>query len=891
MDFKVFSTDTTNIFPMTNTTTGGQLLTEYNLRSMGSVATPESVNYYIGQSFVHGENDFYVLTSENANYFNEEATVPASGIVVIRPGRALVNGHFIESLVDVSIDLFEMNEELSKQGETELLGNLVIGLRAFYSTEETMAGSIKPEVIVADGSADYVFEGIQVVILPESEFILPEDSPNDESRVTAHIKLASFTLTNGGITKVKQNYPGKCAMLDSIRMGSVDDLLSDEYIKKTGLNPGNHYVYAGKGRRDFGNKDADTWCVVDDCLAVFDEHPSRSTNAPAYSSAQFITDSQNRVQLVLPHKQIDGSAGYYYTDTYGNRLYFDPVFLNVPKADYNLGTPGTVDKAYTNQIKTIAAELKSIYYRTGIAQKGYIDELNDVNELPTINQLWNPGDYILVAEDNTIMYEAAALERKPSTMYAVIPGIVNEVSFLQSGTPDNLTGTQLAYVEGSYEDNQDPPSTDDPDVYSTYWGDLTLYRGVKDKDYFVYNYTDENGVVTPYYYVVSAEGNREYSAPILLSEGVPLASEDTIGGFLNVPDTATDYGYVYVDSDGHLRLMDYALLRTGVLAYQLGEDFSTPDGVSNSEVQTYLDEYVNRRVAFPNENQTANSSANCIHIYIKVNAPDDESESIDLYDIDSRFATSVYVHLYGTSNENLTINISDCAKIRIENKVEGDININLYRSCLYYDATILSTLNIITDLSLWYEKFENTDPNLVVDGMTVMCSYSTSSTSVYADLAVSSSEYWSEAAPNDNHFMVALQGLTFGADGTITGANVLVGNDSTSNVSLGKSIIQTKFELPQGPSLYYPRKRMKNQIKVTGEFVSAYSVSGPTGYIVQDTRFSLLTPKYNLYEDIIQQGMIAFYVDASLVESDSTNTIDVWRPGSFHAFSGTSLMK
>ena len=77
----------------------------------------------------------------------------------------------------------------------------------------------------------------------------------------------------------------------------------------------------------------------------------------------------------------------------------------------------------------------------------------------------------------------------------------------------------------------------------------------------------------------------------------------------------------------------------------------------------------------------------------------------------------------------------------------------------------------------------------------------------------------------------------------------------------------------------------------TGEFVSAYSVSGPTGYIVQDTRFSLLTPKYNLYEDIIQQGLIAFYVDASLVESDSTNTIDVWRPGSFHAFSGTSLMK
>lgn len=883
MDFKVFNVNTTNIFPMVNTTTGGQLLTEYNLRSINSVLSSESVEFFAGMSVAHSLSDFYVMTSENASFFSSTQAIPANGIIVIQPGRALVNGHYVESLVPISIDMYEVNADLVSRGETPLDGKLAIGLKAVYSTEETMAGSIKPEVETADGSAEYIFEGIQVVILPWEDFILPEDT-NQEIGVTAHLKLATFTLTSAGLYDVKQNYPAKCKAFDITRIGSVDDLLSDAYIKKAGLDPGKFYAMAGKGSTSSGR---DAWCNIDDSLIVWDAYPHKSINEPAFTSATFITDVNDNVRLVLPHKQIDGSAGYTVTNAAGQRLYFDPVSLTLPKADYNSGTAGTVDKAYTNQIKSIATELHNIYNRAGMTQKGYIEILDDIADLPALNQEWTPGDYIIVSQDNTLEYESTTVDREPSTMYVVIPGIVNEIAYGRPGGYTTLTGTQLAYAEGFAENGDPEPSTDDPELFSTYFGDLTQYRGIKNQDFFLYNYTNENGVVVPYYYYVSAEGLREYSAPILLTSEIPVASETVVGGFLNVPDTATDYGYVYLDSDGHLRLMDYGLLRSGVLAYQLGEDFATPSGVSNAEIQNYLDEYVNQRVAFPNANQTQNAeNPNVINIEVTV-TESDEVEVIDIYDIDSRFNTSVYLHLYGTANENLTINISDCSRIRIENKIEGSPVINLYRSCLYYDYMILNTLSNIADLKLWYQKFESTDSNLVVDGMTVVCS---SGSSVYTDYNVTGSEYWSETAPNDNHFIVALQSLTFGSDGYVTGASVLVRNNSTSNVALGKSIIHEEFELPQGPSLYYPKRRFNNQVKVTGEFIAAYQNYSPVGYIIQDTKFSLLTPCYDRYEEVVKRGDIAFLVDASLVESSDSNMIDVWDTGSFHSFSGTTLM-
>lgn len=882
MNLTCFSVNTTNIFPMTNTSTGGQLLTEYNLRAIDSVATSEEVNYYIGQSFVHGEKDFYLLTSSNALDYGNDAAIPANGIIEIQPGRAVVNGHFIESLVPIPIDMFEINEQLRSSGQDVLSGEISIGLLAVYSTETTMAGSIKPEVISASGTGEYLYEGIQVVILPSEAFKLPSDVPDDETSVTAHVKLGSFMFTSSGITNVSNNYPAKCRIFDAIRTGSADEILSDEYVKKTGLDPGSHYVYAGKGQTE---TKSDTWCAVDDSLIVWDAFPHKSKNKPEIESAMFGLDASETVRLYLPHKQIDGSAGYSITDEHGNILYFDPVSIAIPKADYNLGTGGTVDSKYTNVIKKLRDDVNTYRMSVGGKQVFYIDYLDSIEELPKINNNWSPGDYILVNQDNTIIYESTVIDKKPSTMYAVIPGYVQEISYVAGYYGGD--GIELNAVSASFEDGADPPSTDDPEVYSQYWGDLTQYRGRKNIDYFLYEYTDENGDVHKYYYVVTVTAAKEYSDAIVLSGPIPVASEDVVGGFLNVPDTATDYGYVYRDEDGHLRLMDYALLRTGVLAYQLGEDFTTPSGASNDEVQLYLNEYVNQRVAFPNVNQIQNAEdPNVIHINVTVTDSED-AETINIYDIDSRFNTSVYLHLYGNASSNITINISDCARIRVENKITGDPNINLYRSCIYYDSNVINALTNIVDMSLWYQQFTATDPDLVVDGMEVICN---ASTSVYTDLNVATSDSWSTSAPNDNHFMVALKSITFKANGDVIGASVLVRNASTSNVRTGSFVIRTSFELPQGPSLYYPKRRMPNQIKITGQFIASYVLRNPSGYMIQDTRFSLLTPSYDTYEDAVIQGSIAFFITASVVEDTDPKYIDAWSTNSFHYFSGSTLM-
>ena len=65
MNLKLFSVATTNLFPATNTTTGGQLITEYNMRCRESVEGPESIEYMQGLRFVHSEKDFalYILRS------------------------------------------------------------------------------------------------------------------------------------------------------------------------------------------------------------------------------------------------------------------------------------------------------------------------------------------------------------------------------------------------------------------------------------------------------------------------------------------------------------------------------------------------------------------------------------------------------------------------------------------------------------------------------------------------------------------------------------------------------------------------------------------------------------------------------------------------------------
>ena len=347
MNFNVFSAGNINVFPCANTSQGGQLMTEYNLRSRESVDTDESIKYLSGKSYVHSEDDFKVSIQQD-----DSGTVISSSVLEIAPGRGVINGHYVESLTPVIVDIAAANASARANGDPILKGQLSVGLRIMYSTEQTMAGAMLPE------NGDYLFEGVQVVILPSSEFKLPVDSPDDESGVTAHIKLADFTYLNGAISvsSINNNYPEKCFTMSADRIGNVENMLSGEFVKKTGLNPKKLYTFAGKGTDPATGQD--TWCDSTSALMVWDSNLTEVDEAPMYNSARFLADATSgKISLYLPHKQIDGM-----TNTAGDPTYYKSVNLDLPVADFTTETPGTVDTNYTKNIKLIPIKRIAVTY-------------------------------------------------------------------------------------------------------------------------------------------------------------------------------------------------------------------------------------------------------------------------------------------------------------------------------------------------------------------------------------------------------------------------------------------------------------------------------------------------------------------------------------------------
>lgn len=869
MNFTVYPISTTNIWPLANDTKNGQLMTEFNLKSRESVSTPEIIKYIVGNSFTHGEEDFKVRIQTDG-----AGTVISSSVLEILGGRAVINGHFVESLTPITIDMLEANAQARLDNMEPLKGQLTVGIRAMYSTEKTMAGAMMTY------NDEGYYEGIQIVILPRDKFKLPIDCPTEPDKVTAHIKLADFNFVNGAINSVVNNYPGKIQNLSAERIQNIDRMLSNIYVTKTGLNPKKLYTFAGKGTDP--STRLDTWCESTDALMVWDSNPTLTTIEPLYRETSFGVSESGKVQLYVPHKQIDGMK-----DTSGNAQYYADKIYNLPLADYSRGTSGTVNKEYTNHIKAVSEKLNNIYRMPAGKQVGYVPVLNDIADLPPINNNWAIGDYIIIGQDNTLDESSDGVS-SPSTMYVVLPGIVSAYKYLtkvtnSSEVPASLTGIQLDSPLEMDNKTGNPPNTTDPTTYGQYFDLSSNWRGVVDKDYFVVSYTS-GANNTRYYYAVSQAGERGYSDPVHLTGQIPFAQEDTIGGFLNVPETTLDGGYVYRDETGHLRLLDYNLLRSGVLAYQLGEDFKVPAGITHEEVQANLDEYVNERVAFPNYTQTQNkSNPNVIEITLDLSVEEEET-TINIHDIDSRFNTSVYLHILGNADSKCTINISDCEKIRIDSNIGGNPTINIYRCNLYYNASVIDRLDTIQDFKLWYEQYESTDPKLLVDNMTVRA--------IDEPIIPNEIDYWNTSAPNDNHYMYALQSITFAPNGDIIGCGMYIKNETSSNISEGKSIVSSKFVLPQGSGLIYPKSKLTRKLKITGSFVNAYPTD--SGYMVLDTNFSAVTNKVSAYDTTdVADGVIAFYVNANLVNSVTGlpigTELDCWDSNAFHVFQGVAL--
>lgn len=958
MNFTTFLVSSTNIFPLANSTAGGQLLSEWNLRSREMVSTPSSIKFDAGHSFTHCDDDYKVALDTG----DTDGAI-TSTVLKIFPGRAIINGHFVENLAPMYVDILEANTELRNLSMAPLKGKLAIGIRAYYSTEATMAGSMEVE----DDNNKYA--GVQLVVLPEKELLTPLDVPTDEDSVTCHLKLATFTFRNGVIVEssITQN-PNKTKYIDGGRLFNITEIMSDSYISKAGIHPNRLYVFAGKSTynpatQDYEVSGKDTWCDATGSLMIWDSHVDLNNTTTDESElateAVFNVDlTDDSIYLDIPHKQVDGMKS-----STGDLLYYKDKILKLPKADYNSNTSGTVTPEYTKNVKKINARINDeLHQLVKGKQRAYRETLssqevdsNDTTKLPKINPDWEVGDYVLVGQDYTV--DNATTADAPSTIYAVIPGLITALTYIgytegsveQWVEPDYSmpTGVELYDAQIS-EDLTSPTSVELSEMFPDY----TAMRGIPKPandgpvDYFAITYSPDSQSVKKYYYAVTSATAKEWSSTIFLTGTIPLADEDIIGGFYNISSGVTDAGYVYMDEEGHLRLVDYGLLRTGLLAYQLGEDLTFPKSLSLSEVQDYLDEYVNDRIAFPNSTQKENAAENnvpenVIHIYIDIadsetSVVEDEEETseettaqnaITIQNIDSRFGTCVYFHFTGTATSNTTINIVDCQKIRIDsticgnttsNTYEGGPIINLYRTNLYYDAAVLNYiisadrntqpngLNeeiiyedgvVYTDfypesftgmvgLSLWYQQYESTDPQIVVDDKTV--------SELDVGYISESFEFWNqETAPNDIHYSLALSSISFDGTGVITKVGLLIADRSTNNVDpYGQHVFYGKFTLPQGVGLSYPQACIRKPLKITGSFVSAYKPDGGTDVIISNTNFTAETGVYDVANsNTTATGNIAILtnITSEPINVDFDTNLAPWRQNSYNLFYGGTV--
>lgn len=1079
MNFISFPVGTTNIFPLANSHAGGQLLTEWNLRSRESVNTDPNVKYVIGPSFTHSLDDFKIQPQTDGT----TGKVISSTTLQITEGRALVNGHFVQSLTPINIDIAEANFALGQEGRPLLKGELAVGLRMMYSTYQTLAGSA-----LIENDNDY-YEGIQVVIIKTSEVKLPKHAPNetDESKVNMHLLLGTFNFKNGKVSNVIVNKQ-KDKTIDASRISNVSELLSDVYITKNGLNPNRIYTFAGKSSDGQTLSGKDTWMDTTDSLIVWDNNPQTTLIKPSLNARFEYNKQTGDVSLILPHKQVPGMK-----NTQGKDLYYEDKVLKLPVANYETGLGGVVGKEYTNKIKEISNRVDRFYRLPNSRMRGYIPVLTDKAQLPVIpestvsngvniisdyfsdihqirssvadvrkelkqlsetilanvdarvsnvastyftdqfnahiqstnssiktiedgikeldrritqlegssqgntdekikqlnnkiitlqgqievltksvNELkvttqtfitkadkqiaksiqdhvassnakidaalakitstfgeletrlikriddsirqladkynvstdfnWRPGDYILVGEDQTLAQQT--IGRAPSTLYMVGPSKILAIKYVDSivsklSTDQGLTGdsykhayeVMLRKTPSGLAGGICIASTNISNIAESspnLW-EVTNYKGTLGLDYFVarhkvYDETTKVETWTCYYYTPSlVENHLEYEAPIWLTGHISPATEKSIGGFLNVPSNAIGGGYVRLDDDGHLRLIDYELLLTGVLAYQLGNNYQEGSSLSTKELQKILDENINDRVAFPNAKHSqeavkAGVDPNVIHIYLTLNK---DGGKLYIHDIGSRYGTSVHVHIGGEATSNTTITFKNCDKLRIDGNISGAPNIIIDNVNLYYDSKVLYRAKLINNLSLWYQRYSITDPDLVVDGMSVTLTSRAASNET--------EDPWTNEYVNDNHYAYSLRGLTFDRTGHIIGIKMLVGDTTTANIDEGLTVYSKEFVLPQSIGLNYPANKITRQLKVTGNFISHYR--GVDGYMMKNTSFTALTQKYDEVAGAnVVLGTISFYTDARWVTSiaglTKNDDIDGWRSGDYHLFSG-----
>lgn len=832
MDIVKFPVSSTNIFPIANSTAGGQLLTEFNLRSRETVGTDSNVpsELEIGPSYTHSMRDFEV----SAN----------GAVLTVSPGKALLNGHFVQSLVPINIDMLEELAKLSSSEVTSYTGNLTIGIRVMYSNLPTMAGTVRTEKDEQSGEITNYYQGLHFVILPTAKALTPSDIYRDggvvlgsDGNYTMHIKLATFNYRNGEIYDLLQN-TNKIHLLDGERIGNIDNIISDQFISSSGLREDTMYVFNPSTTSNNG------WINANDSLIKWSIAAKPTlTSEPGPQTARFerIGDS---VRLALPHLQIPDYK------LNGASKYIPTTYLTIPQASGHY--PGILGSEYIERINELSRKLDSMYsgmFTSGAKMIRYVEQLEDRTIISSLNSSTglNVGDYVLVGLDLTANNED--LSRPCSTLYVVEPGFITAVGNLVTVRP--VGGIPVADIYDT-----ELPSGSDGDTWQS-----REIRGTT-SDYVIVRYSqDDTQHESPEYVAGDIQGYRKVSAvgspsfnveyPVYITAPIPLAYEDTIGGFLNVSDTSLGQGYVYRDDNGNLKLLDYDLLVTGVLAYRLSEDVSTYS-YELSEIQAELDEYVNNRVAFKDslsqsiDDDLISTIPNVVNVTVTI-TDETEEGSIYIYHVDSRFGTYVNLTIDGTSASNeVHVYISDIEKLKLNLTLSDKVFIHINRCGLYYDAATLNLLQpwYTYDLTYWYAKLNQTDPDLVVEGDTIRYSGPVPQ----PENSSGDTDWWAPLEPDgQNQLFYGVSNISLSNRGEVVGCELCIVDQITQgNHSDGRTANISELSINSGLSFPLPYAKFNYAMNIGTSFNSGYWDASTRRYYVHDVSVSAhLSPFYS----------------------------------------------
>lgn len=857
---KLFTPQNSNIFPMANSTQGGQLVTEYNLKSRESVTSDLSIPYS-GHSFCKTINDFELSGS--------------GSVLTIGVGSAVIDGHYVELLSATNIDVSDL--ELPD-------GTIYIGLRINYINEDNFditnvrTGAIQPELTQDD---QLVYPGVSVVF---SDSLFDISTVSTRSAVVYDLYLGSAQVVSGSFVGTNTNTSdSKIQCLDASRISGLSSTATQS-DDTAGASEKLYYVYNGKTGWCDASTNLINWGPVRDVnenIVSYIRHPQIATGDSPYDTANAGTGFVNiddEISLRVSHKTIDSPDE-------STPVWKDNYF-KLPTADYFNDTAGVVNSEYTSIIKSINRRLSDLQlFGTGHCL-GIIDSISDVSELPGPPEDSSAGDYIVVLRDTSpsAYSQYSGTSEYLTTVYMLQGHIATRLSLTNvadasmtypyvsnkllspgeftfgnysGGKPDvtniyaipkGMRIAQITDIQEAFADYSLQYDAQLSSLFNTYWdpnGPTPLHGSLT--DYVVFRYTDNTTNVISYYYAIVAElsaATPTWSSPIVVNGQAVLATTASIGGFYNTEQGTTyNAGYVGLDDSGRLRLWDYNLLAQGTLAYQLCESNRSPivigaSGMSAEDIQADLTDSVNERIMFPAgspQSTTINTSGEYVvqwdgidpetGLYISDNAPAytaDQLQSmqvaynyvrlqvvvpsegtIEIRNIDSRFGTYLDVTLVSDTSSTATVRFSNIEKLKVNVQNMQAVNTNLeFVNCnIYYDPALFGMTNCtFVDARIWSDQI-----GLHIDGLHIIQEPFNNYAEI-TDLSDADSD-----ATVDMHLGCALRGLTYNSQLEIIGADVAfqyLGTAQDADSTLSRIYILDSFKIPQGSILGYDEKCM-----------------------------------------------------------------------------------